>query len=67
MYSPDTIVMAGEFVGLSNLLSERIIRTVKARHYFKHMPEIKIYKSKLGDTIFPLGGVALILQKYFKM
>ncbi|MCE5188565.1 MAG: ROK family transcriptional regulator [Eubacteriales bacterium] len=67
MYSPDTIVLAGEFVDNSDLLSERIIRTVKARHYFKHMPEIRIYKSKLGDTIFPLGGVALVLQKYFKM
>ena len=67
MYSPDTIVMAGEFVDNSELLSERIIRTVKGRHYFSHMPEIKIYKSKLGSTIFPLGGVALVLQKYFNM
>lgn len=67
MYSPDTIVMAGEFVDNSDLLSERIIRTVKNRHYFSHMPEIKIYKSRLGDTIFPLGGVALVLQKYFSM
>ena len=67
MYSPDTIVMAGEFVDNSDLLSERIIRTVKGRHYFSHMPEIKIYKSKLGATIFPLGGVALVLQKYFNM
>ena len=67
MYSPDTIVMAGEFVDNSELLSERIIRTVKGRHYFSHMPEIKIYKSKLGATIFPLGGVALVLQKYFNM
>ena len=67
MYSPDTIVMAGEFVDNSDLLSERIIRTVKGRHYFSHMPEIKIYKSRLGATIFPLGGVALVLQKYFNM
>ena len=67
MYSPDTIVMAGEFVDNSNLLSERIIRTVKGRHYFSHMPEIKIYRSRLGATIFPLGGVALVLQKYFNM
>ena len=67
MYSPDTIVMAGDFVDNSELLLERIIRTVKDRHYFSHMPEIKIYRSKLGDTIFPLGGVALVLQKYFNM
>jgi predicted NBD/HSP70 family sugar kinase len=67
MYSPDTIVLAGEFVGNSDLFCEHIIQTVKARHYFSHMPEIKIYRSKLGDTIFPLGGVALVLQRYFSM
>lgn len=67
MYSPDTIVLAGEFVTNSDLLCDRIIRTVKSRHYFSHMPEIKIYRSKLKANIFPLGGVALVMQKFFSM
>ena len=65
LFSPDTIVLSGEFSNMSNIFTEEIKKLVRNRVYPKHNKEVNIYTSLLGKRNGAFGGVAVVFDQLF--
>ncbi len=65
LYSPEVIVMGGNFINKCPLYKDMIIKHVKAKKFPPHY-DMKIVLTDFGDVQGALGGAVIALQEIFK-
>lgn len=65
LYSPEVIVMGGNFINKCPLYKDMIIKHVRAKKFPPHY-DMKIVLTDFGDVQGALGGAVIALQEIFK-
>lgn len=66
MFSPEMIILGGDFVDKSDLFIKETIAQIRLRPYPQHIDQVKVLTSKLGRLKCAMGGVALIYERMFR-